>query len=247
MLPKGHGSEEFYLLELTTYTLVTWLGRGVGIWIFFFEKKDGVRKPFWFGWRCRFNIMFLEPGDVLYFGSKTRSFPIKTRVIWVSGLYMFGWVGWVGLVGWCLHFSWWRITTSCLFGLFNCCRKRRTSEHVVIFSRTSALKFEKTPWMFNVDPEHLPSPKGKLGGGFMFLYFRPYLGKWSNLTCAYFSKGLKPPTRKGVFQFHHFSGVNSWTFNFAGGGISWFLLPRTWVWYPVDGSDFRRSPPFGWC
>ena len=37
-----------------------------------------------------------------------------------------------------------------------------------------------------------------LGGGFMFLYFHPYLGKWSNLTNI-FSDGLKTPT-SGVFS-----------------------------------------------
>ena len=33
--------------------------------------------------------IYLEPGDVLYLGSNTRSFPIKTRVIWVSGIYIY--------------------------------------------------------------------------------------------------------------------------------------------------------------
>ena len=35
------------------------------------------------------------------------------------------------------------------------------------------------------------------GGNSNILYFHPYLGRWSNLTCAYFSNGLvQPPTRK---------------------------------------------------
>ncbi len=37
--------------------------------------------------------------------------------------------------------------------------------------------------------------KDFLGGGFKYLLFSPgSLGKWSNLTCAYFYNGLKSPT-----------------------------------------------------
>ena len=38
-----------------------------------------------------------------------------------------------------------------------------------------------------------------LGGSFKYLYVHSYLGRWSNLTCAYFFKlgGEKPPTSCG--------------------------------------------------
>ena len=38
--------------------------------------------------------------------------------------------------------------------------------------------------------------KKHITGGFIFFFSPRSMGKWSNLTCAYLSHGLKPPTRK---------------------------------------------------
>ena len=165
MLPRGHGSEEFYLLELTTYTLVTWLGRGCwDLDFFFFWKKMGCESLFDLG----------EDGDIYYVPGtlmtsifegqppKTRPFPIKTRVIWVLGLYMFGWFGWCGLVGWCVRFLGGGLPPLLFFLVYSVVENVEHQNMWSFFNRTSALKFETTPWMFNLDPENLPGPKGKV-------------------------------------------------------------------------------------
>ena len=91
-------------------------------------------------------------------------------------------------------------------------------------------------WFFKGDPsEYLPK---NLGG--VFFYVHLYLGKWSNLTCAYFSSGLvQPPTRDAITPGH-----TDTSYRIHGMIV---YLPSVWktYWYTVHGSYvsdwFRRD------
>ena len=148
---------------------------------------------------------------------KTRPFPIKTRVIWVLGIYFFYSMDRNGLVR--------VLTLSSLnyarffFGLWTF-RKTLNLKDRELMSTGEAEKMKKCKkncflWVF---PNIMVPPKSSiligffiinhpfwgtpifgnihldLGGGFKYVLFSPRtLGKWSILTCAYFSKkGLKP-------------------------------------------------------
>ena len=79
-------------------------------------------------------------------------------------------------------------------------------------------------------------------GSFNYFYFHPYLGRWSNLTVAKFSNGLKPPSQISLTYTKHIilylQGRTRWRYQFYRCMCSWNRSIQN----SQDESRFRYHP-----